>query len=57
MPASSSRNHYVPMSEFVTKDGEPVSGICHYCQTRGADARLDDGELYHVDCAPDHLLG
>jgi len=45
------------MSEFVTKDGEPVSGICHYCQTRGADARLDDGELYHVDCAPDHLLG
>jgi|GEM_PF-3201178 len=45
------------MSEFVTEDGVPTSGICNACQTPGADARLADGELYHIDCAPEELLG
>lgn len=45
------------MSKSVTEDGAPVSGICHSCQQPGADSRLADGELYHVDCAPDYLLG
>lgn len=45
------------MSEFVTEGGVTVSGICHYCQTPGADSQLADGELYHIDCAPEELLG